>query len=99
MPIQVRPMKTEDVETCGRICYEAFTGIAEGHNFRPDFASVEAGIDLMRMLAESPYSFSVVAERDGVVIGRIISWSTMRFVLLVQSLSILLRRRKARGAG
>ncbi len=62
-------MKAEDVETCGRICYEAFKGIAEAHNFRADFPTVQAGIDLLRMLFESPYSFSVVAERDGEVIG------------------------------
>src|SRR5215217_941004 len=69
MPIQIRPMKLEDVETCGRICYEAFKGISERHNFRPDFLSAQMGIDLMRMLVDSPYSFSVVAERDGEVIG------------------------------
>jgi predicted N-acetyltransferase YhbS len=69
MPIRIRPMKAEDVETCGRICYEAFKGISESHNFRPDFASAEAGIDLMRMLFESPNTFSVVAEQDGAVIG------------------------------
>jgi len=69
MSIQIRPMKEEDVETCGRICYEAFKGIAENHNFRPDFPTAQAGVDLMRMLFESPYSFSVVAERDGEVIG------------------------------
>src|ERR1043165_882503 len=69
MPIQIRPMKVEDVETCGRICYEAFKGIAESHNFRPDFPTAQAGIDLMRMFFGSPYCFSVVAERDGEVIG------------------------------
>jgi len=69
MTIQIRSMKAEDVETCGRICYEAFKGIAEGHNFRPDFPTAQAGIDLLRMLFESPYSFSAVAERDGVVLG------------------------------
>jgi predicted N-acetyltransferase YhbS len=69
MPIQIRPMKAEDVETCGRICYEAFEGISESHNFRPDFASAQAGIELMRMLFESPNTFSVVAEQDGAVIG------------------------------
>jgi predicted N-acetyltransferase YhbS len=68
MPIQIRPMKPEDVETCGRICYEAFTDISERHNFRTDFPTAQAGIDLMHMLFESP-SFSVVAERDGEVIG------------------------------
>jgi Sortase and related acyltransferases len=69
MPIQIRPMKLEDVETCGRICYEAFKSISESHNFRPDFPTAQAGIDLMGMLFESPYSFSIVAERDGDVIG------------------------------
>ena len=69
MSIQIRPMKSEDVEACGRICYEAFRGISERHNFRPDFPNAEAGIDLMRMLVDSPNSFSVVAEQDGEVIG------------------------------
>lgn len=69
MPIQIRPMKAEDVETCGRICYEAFKGIAENHNFRSDFPAAQMGIDLMRMLFESPDTFSIVAERDGGVIG------------------------------
>src|SRR5215213_6003607 len=69
MRIQIRPMKLEDVEACGRICYEAFKDISERHNFRPDFTSAQAGIDLMRMLVDSPHSFSVVAERDGEVIG------------------------------
>jgi predicted N-acetyltransferase YhbS len=69
MPIQIRPMKPEDVETCGRICYEAFRDISERHGFRPDFPNAQGGIDLMRMLAESPHSFSVVAERNGEVIG------------------------------
>src|SRR5215213_66297 len=68
MPIQIRQMKPEDVETCGRICYEAFRDISERYNFRPDFPTAQ-GIDLMRMLVDSPHSFSVVAERDGEVIG------------------------------
>ncbi len=69
MSIQIRPMKAEDVETCGRICYEAFKGISESHNFRPDFPTAQAGIDLLRMLFDSPDSYSVVAEQDGAVIG------------------------------
>src|ERR1044072_8893831 len=69
MPIQIRPMKPEDVEACGRICYEAFKDVSERHGFRPDFPTPERGIDLLRMLADSPHSFSVVAERDGEVIG------------------------------
>lgn len=69
MPTKIRPMKPEDVETCGRICYEAFREISERHNFRPDFPTAQAGIDLVHMLFESAHTFSVVAERDGEVIG------------------------------
>ncbi|HXQ71298.1 MAG TPA: GNAT family N-acetyltransferase [Pyrinomonadaceae bacterium] len=69
MTIQLRPMTSEDVETCGRICYEAFSGIADKHNFRRDFPVPEAAVELMRMLVSRPDVFSVVAERDGKVIG------------------------------
>ena len=53
-------MTPEDVEPCGRICYEAFRGIAEKHNFRKDFPVPEAAIELMRMLLENPGAFNVV---------------------------------------
>src|ERR1044072_6267221 len=69
MAIQIRAMRVEDVETCGRICYEAFRDISVRHNFRPDFPNAQLGIDLMRMLVDSPRSFSFVSYRDGEVIG------------------------------
>lgn len=62
-------MTPEDVETCGRICYEAFSGIADKHNFRRDFPALEAAVELMRMLVSRPDVFSVVAESEGRVIG------------------------------
>ena len=62
-------MRPEDLETCGRICYEAFKGIADKHNFRHDFPSPEVAIELMRMLVSRPDVFSVVAESEGRVIG------------------------------
>lgn len=69
MTIQIRSMSAEDVEACGRICHIAFMGIAEKHNFRPDFPTPEMAIGLTRMLYESPGAFNVVAESDGKVIG------------------------------
>lgn len=62
-------MTSEDVETCGRICYEAFNGIADKHNFRHDFPTLEVAVELMRMLVSRPDVFSVVAEGEGRVIG------------------------------
>lgn len=69
MTIQLRSMRPEDIEPCGRICYEAFKGISEKHNFRPDFPAPEPAIELMRMLLERSDVFNVVAESDGEVIG------------------------------
>ena len=69
MTIQLRSMRPEDVEPCGRICYEAFRGISEKHNFRPDFPVPEPAIDLLGMLLARPDVFNVVAESDGQVIG------------------------------
>ena len=54
---------------CGGICYAAFRDIAERHNFRPDFPTPERTIQLMQNLFENVDVFSVVAERDGEVIG------------------------------
>lgn len=69
MSVQIRAMRPEDVETCGRICYEAFKEINERHNFRPDFPSVEAATQLTQALFASPEVFSVAAEADGRVVG------------------------------
>jgi GNAT superfamily N-acetyltransferase len=69
MMIQLRSMRPEDVEPCGRICYEAFKEISERHNFRPDFAVPEPALDLMGMLLTRPDVFNVVAESQGRVIG------------------------------
>ncbi len=62
-------MTQEDVERCGSICHAAFKDIADRHAFRPDFPAPEAAIQLMHTLCTNPDVFSVVAERDGVVIG------------------------------
>jgi GNAT superfamily N-acetyltransferase len=57
------------VEACGRICYEAFREVAERHNFRPDFPTAERAIQLMQALFDNMDVFSVIAERDGEVLG------------------------------
>ena len=69
MTIRIRPMRQEDVERCGQICHAAFKDIAERHGFRPDFPGPEAAIQLMQTLCVNPDVYSVVAERDGEVLG------------------------------
>lgn len=67
--VTLRPGTPADADACGRICYEAFAGIARAHNFPPDFPSVEVAIDVMRALLAHPGFFSVVAEVGGEVAG------------------------------
>lgn len=64
-----RPGSPADAEACGRIMYEAFQGISSKHKFPPDFPNVEVGIGLATMLLSHPGFYSVVAERDGQIIG------------------------------
>ena len=65
----LRPATAEDAEVCGRICYDAFCAINDEHRFPHDFPSVEAAIELLRTLIDHPGFYSVVAERDGRIIG------------------------------
>lgn len=75
MNIKIRPMREEDAETCGRICYEAFKNLADCHNFPPDFPSPEFGIQLAQGFAANPQIYSIVAENeDGEIVGSNYLW-------------------------
>jgi len=70
MGFSIRPAVAGDAEACGRIIHDAFRGIAEAHNFPPDFPSGGAGTRLAAALIASPAAFGVVAEGDdGRVVG------------------------------
>ncbi|MGH9704553.1 MAG: GNAT family N-acetyltransferase [Candidatus Acidiferrales bacterium] len=65
----VRRAAPLDAEACGRICFEAFTGISRNHNFPPDFPSVEVAVELLSIVFSHPGFFCVVAEENGKVVG------------------------------
>jgi len=69
MNIILRPGTSQDAETCGRICFEAFTSISEAHNFTPDFPAADVAIGMVRRMLSHPGFYSVVAEMDGQVVG------------------------------
>lgn len=69
MTIHLRPITPADTENCGRIIFEAFKGIADQHNFRPDFPSVEFATQFASAFINSPTTFGVAAELDGVFVG------------------------------
>jgi GNAT superfamily N-acetyltransferase len=72
--VTIRGGKVEDAQILGRICYEAFTAIANQHNFPTDFPNVEAGVGLVSMLLNRPDVYSVVAELEGKTIGSNFLW-------------------------
>jgi predicted N-acetyltransferase YhbS len=67
--VALRRGTPEDAEACGHICYRAFTAIATAHGFPTDFPAPEIGIGLVTMLLSHPGFYSVVAERDGAIVG------------------------------
>ncbi len=74
MNITLRPGKGEDAQVCGIICYKAFKAIADQHNFPPDFPIPDIPIGLMSFLLSDNNIYSVVAERDGRIIGSNFLW-------------------------
>jgi GNAT superfamily N-acetyltransferase len=69
MSVQLRSGTAEDAQVCGRICYDAFGAISSAHGFPNDFPSAEVAVGLLGGLLGHPGFYSVVAERDGQVIG------------------------------
>ena len=73
--LTLRAGRSEDAETCGFICYEAFKAIADQHNFPPDFPSPEVSGGLITsLLARGGEIYSVIAEVDGRVVGSNFLW-------------------------
>jgi GNAT superfamily N-acetyltransferase len=72
--LMVRAGRSEDAETCGLICYEAFKAIADEHNFPPDFPSPEVSGGLLTSLLSRGDIYRVVAEVDGRVVGSNFLW-------------------------
>lgn len=67
--LKLRAGNSEDAQTCGKICYEAFKTISEQHNFSSDSPSVDAACDLMSRLFARSNIYSVVAEVGGQIVG------------------------------
>ncbi len=69
MSIVLRPGAPADAAVCGPICFEAFKAINDEHHFPPDFPSAEVATGVLTMLLSNPGFYSVVAEKDGNVVG------------------------------
>jgi GNAT superfamily N-acetyltransferase len=67
--VVIRRASAADGEVCGRICFEAFTVLANCHNFPPDFPATEVAIAVLSAMFSHPGFYCVVAEQDGKIIG------------------------------
>jgi GNAT superfamily N-acetyltransferase len=74
--VTLRPGKPADAEPCGVICYEAFKNIAGKHGFPPDFPSADIAIGVLASFFTRPHVYSVVAEKDGRVVGSNFLWES-----------------------
>jgi GNAT superfamily N-acetyltransferase len=67
--VKLRRATPEDVDICGRICYEAFAAISSQHNFPPELPAPEAAVGVLGVLFSHPGFYCVVAESDGRIVG------------------------------
>ncbi len=74
MNMNIRPVAPADSESIGQILYNAFCGIADRHNFRHDFPSAEAAVQMARMLSNSQGVYGIVAEENGKIVGSNFLW-------------------------
>lgn len=72
--LTLRPGRPEDAPALARICYNAFCAINAKHNFPPDFSSEEMAVGFMGFALSVSDVYSVVAERDGTVLGSSFLW-------------------------
>jgi predicted N-acetyltransferase YhbS len=71
MNLIIRSIEQKDVESCGKIGYEAHKTISSAHGYPSEQSSEEFGIGLIRMLLGNPNSWGVLAERQGKVLGSV----------------------------
>ena len=67
--LELVPAEPQHVSEIGRICYEAFKEVQEGHGFSPDFPPVDLARQVLGMLVERDDFYGVVALRDGQPVG------------------------------
>jgi GNAT superfamily N-acetyltransferase len=63
------PITDNDLNDCGRICYEGFRLVNERHGFPPGFSSIEAGVGRVHGMLQAPSTYGIVAEADASIVG------------------------------
>ncbi len=65
MNISIRRGHAQDARECGRICYAAFAGVANAHNFRADFPDSAVAEGLVGISPGTGMSMGLYSEPAG----------------------------------
>jgi predicted N-acetyltransferase YhbS len=71
MSLTIRPIDQKDVESCGKIGYEAHKAVSGAHGYPSEQPSEEFGIGLVKRILGNPNTWGVLAERQGTILGSI----------------------------
>jgi predicted N-acetyltransferase YhbS len=71
MSLTIRPIDQKDVESCGKIGYEAHKAVSGAHGYPSEQPSEEFGIGLVKRILGNPNTWGVLAEREGKILGSI----------------------------
>jgi ribosomal protein S18 acetylase RimI-like enzyme len=71
VPVTIRAIKPEDVESCGRAAYAAHSTVAMAHNVPCEHPSIEFSIGLIGNKVKDTNAVGFAAERGGAILGSI----------------------------
>jgi predicted N-acetyltransferase YhbS len=71
MGLTIRSIEQADVETCGKIGFQAHKAIASAHGYPSEQPSFEFAVGMIKTLLANPNSWGALAERDGKTVGSI----------------------------
>ncbi len=67
--IELSRPAAQDAPKLGRICFEAFRAVSEGHGFERPFPDPETAARVLQLILDLPGSFGVAARVDGRLVG------------------------------
>lgn len=71
MGLIIRSIQQADVETCGKIGFQAHKAISSAHGYPSEQPSIEFAVGMIKTLLANPNSWGALAERDGQILGSI----------------------------
>src|ERR671916_39190 len=71
MGLVIRSIREADVETCGKIGFQAHKAISSAHGHPSEQPSIEFAVGMIKTLLANPNSWGALAERDSQILGSI----------------------------